>query len=76
MKAPAKRKRSDDKSDQVDSLLMKSLSSLATPDKEEDEEDLFGRQTAMVLRRLCRRDRAQLKLRIQSLLVDAEFPPD
>lgn len=59
----AKRKRAEGNED-VDSLLIKSLQALDEPQKEDDEEDLFGRQVAVVLRRFTARQKAQAKLKI------------
>ena len=58
----------------MDDLLIKNLKALEEPTKVEDEEDLFGRQMAITLRRFPARERAKAKLKIQSLLVEIEFP--
>lgn len=41
---------------------------------EEDEEELFGRQIAIALRRLDPRQKAIAKLKIQSFILETEFP--
>ena len=66
-----KRKRDDQ---EVDDLLIKNLKALEEPTKLEDEEELFGWQMAIILRRFTARQRAHAKLKIQSLLVEIEFP--
>ena len=43
---------------------------------QEDEDELFSRQVAATLHRLANRPKAMVKLRIQQLLVDAEFPDE
>ena len=73
---PLKRKRKDNRASEqeVDNLLFKNLMALEEPSMQDDEEELFGRQVAIILRRLTARQRAQAKLKIQSLLVETEFP--
>ena len=58
----------------MDDLLIKNLKALEEPTKVEDEEDLFGRQMVITLRRFPARERAKAKLKMQSLLVEIEFP--
>ena len=71
---PSKRKRKLDKANEdVDSLLVRNLKALEEP-LQEDEEELFGRQVAIALRRLTARQMAHAKLKIQSILVETEFP--
>ena len=57
----------------MDKLLIKNLKALDEP-RQEDEEEVFGRQVAIVMRRLTPRQKAEAKLKIQRLLVDIEFP--
>ena len=40
-----------------------------------DEEELFGKHVAAVLRRLPNREKAMAKLQIQQVLTNIEFPP-
>jgi len=72
---PLKRKRKDERvNDQdIDKLLVKNLKALDEP-IQEDEEEVFGWQVAIIMRRLTPRQKAQAKLKIQRLLVDIEFP--
>ena len=76
MQPSLKRKRREEQlADEVDTMLMKNLKALDHPTVE-DEEELFGRQVALILRRLPNRQRARVKLNIQAMLVDAEFPEE
>ena len=72
---PSKRKRKGDSLNEVDQLLIKNFTALSES-PEDDEEELFGRQVAIMLRRIAPRQRAYIKLEIQSLLVDAVLPPE
>ena len=62
-------------------LILKSLKALEETVQEqqkviEDEDELFGKQVAMVMRRLNSKQKATAKLRIQQVFLDVEFPPD
>jgi hypothetical protein len=62
-------------------LILKSLKALEETVQEqqkviEDEDELFGKQVAMVMRRLTSKQKATAKLRIQQVFLDVEFPPD
>ena len=62
-------------------LILKSLKALEETVQEqqkviEDEDELFGKQVAMVMRRLSSKQKATAKLRIQQVFLDVEFPPD
>ena len=66
---------------QVSSAILKSLKALEETVQEqqkvgEDEDELFGKQVAMVMRRLDSKQKATAKLRIQQVFLDVEFPPD
>ena len=73
---PPGKKRIVIKLDDVDEAILKSLKDLeekrAQP--QDTEEDLFGKQVAVVLKRLHPRQKAMAKLHIQQLLTDIEFP--
>lgn len=75
------RKRKISKSDEVDELLIRSLSTLQDravqkETKETDAEYLYGQMVCATLQRFNPRQRAAAKLRIQQLLNEIEFPPD
>ena len=68
-------------SNQVSQAILKSLKTLEETVQEqqrviEDEDELFGKQVAMVMRRLTSRQKAMAKLRIQQVFLDVEFPPE
>ena len=56
----------------MDKLLIKNLKALDEP-TQEDEEEAFGRQVAIIMRCLTPRQKAQAKLKIQRMLVEIEF---
>ena len=66
---------------QVSQAILKSLKILEETVHEqqrvvEDEDELFGKQVAMVMRRLTSKQKAMAKLQIQQVFLDVEFPPD
>ncbi|KAL5482216.1 hypothetical protein EMCRGX_G022513 [Ephydatia muelleri] len=65
------------KADQIDELLVKSLTTLQdnkmSKTEECDEDGNFGQQIAATLRRVTPRQKAIAKLRMQQILVDTEF---
>ena len=61
--------------DELESLLMMKLSNMQDPIID-DEDELFGRQIAAVLRRFTKRQKAVAKLRIHNVLLDVEFPEE
>lgn len=80
---PLAKKRKVSKDDVVDEYIIQSLKSIEERRAqrkvgEDDEDELFGRQVAVTLRRLASlsRPKAMVKLRIQQILVDAEFPDE
>ena len=42
--------------------------------RQDDEDELYGRQVAATIRRFTNREKALAKLRIQQVLLDIEFP--
>ena len=61
--------------------ILKSLKSLEDTVQEQqrivdDEDELFGKQVAMVTRRLNSKQKAMAKLRIQQVFLEIEFPPE
>ena len=71
---PSKRKKSR-VGDDVEELLVRNLKQLEER-RGDDEEELFGRTVAATLRRLSQRQRAVAKMRIQTMLLDIEFPEE
>jgi hypothetical protein len=68
-------------SHQVTQAILKSLKALEETVQEQqrvivDEDELFGKQVAMVMQRLNSRQKAVAKLRIQQVFLDIEFPPE
>lgn len=65
------------KADSVETTIMESLVSLREEKHaehlEDDEDVLFGRQIAAVLKRFSNHQKATAKLRIQQVLVETEF---
>ena len=65
------------KADEIDELLVKSLTTLQdnkmSKTEECDEDGYFGQQIAATLRRFTPRQKAIAKLRMQQILVDTEF---
>lgn len=65
----------------VSQAILKSLKTLEETVQEqqrviEDEDELFGKQVAMVMRRLTCKQKAMAKLKIQQVFLDVEFPSD
>lgn len=74
-------RQTDTISKQVNQAILKSLKTIEETVQEhqkviEDEDELFGKQVAMVTRRLDSKQKATAKLRIQQVFLDIEFPPD
>ena len=71
-----KRKDKDKKGEEIDDFLTRNVKALeetcAKP--KDDEEELFGHQVAVNLRRFTARQKAQAKLSIQGVIMDTEFP--
>ena len=66
-----KRKDKNKKGDEIDDLLTRNLKAIEkTCAGPEDEEELFGRHVAANLRCFTARQKAQVKIRIQSVLMD------
>lgn len=66
---------------QMSQDILKSLKILEETVQEQqkiidDEDELFGKQVAMVMRRLNNKQKATAKLRIQQVFLDVEFPPE
>ena len=78
---PRTKDKSTPQSNPVSQAILKSLKALEETVQEqqkivEDEDELFGKQVAMVMRRLSSRQKAMAKLRIQQVFLDVEFPPE
>lgn len=71
---PSKRKKSR-VGDDIEELVVRNLKHLEEH-RGDDEEELFGRTVAATLRRLSQRQRAVAKMRIQTMLLDIEFPEE
>ena len=71
---PSKRKKTR-VGDDVEELLVRNLKHLEER-RADDEEELFGRTVAATLRRFSLRQRAVAKMRIQTMLLDIEFPEE
>ena len=76
-----RRKEKEGVSNEVNQAILKSLKVLEETVQEqqkivEDEDELFGKQVAMVMRRLTMKQKATAKLRIQQVFLDVEFPPE
>lgn len=72
-------KRKRNRNDEIDELLVKSLSSIQekrTKEKTDDEEGYFGKHISETLRRFNARQKALAKLQIQQVLLQLEFPPE
>ena len=69
---PKKRKLKGRQEEMIDNMLLQNLSHMS--EVHEDGEELFGRHVAATLRRMTNHQKAIVKLRIQSILTDAEFP--
>ena len=75
------KKRKISKADEIDELLIKSLSSLqdkaaAEQVPQQDEEGLFGQMVSATIRCLNPRQRAMAKLKIHQFLIETEFPSE
>ena len=76
---PSAKKKKMSLGEEVDVALLRSLKDLEerrARRHEQDEEELFGKHIAAVLRRFSPRQRAQARLRIEQVLIDVEFPDD
>ena len=70
------KKRKIKKGDEVEDLIVHNLQDLNNNRRVEDEDELFGQTIAATLCRFSYRQKAHAKLRIQSLLLDIEFPDE
>ena len=70
---PSKRKKARTEDD-IEEVLVRNLKHLE--ERADDEEELFGKTVAATLRRFSLRQRAVAKMRIQTMLLDIEFPDD
>ena len=59
-------------------MIISSLRSIGDKraQRQDEEDELFGRQVGATLRRLSNRQKSQAKLRIQQILMDVEFPDE
>ena len=71
-----RKKRKVTKSDEVDDYILRSLKDIEEKQaqRQDDEDELYGRQVAATIRRFTNREKALAKLRIQQVLLDIEFP--
>ena len=72
------KKRKVTKSDEVDELILRSLKGIEDKQaqRQDDEDELYGRQVAATMQCFTNREKALAKLHIQQVLLDIEFPAE
>jgi hypothetical protein len=71
---PPHKKPKGNRDSEMDETILKSLQAIQERRKTRDSESLFGEQVAARLRSFDARKREFLKIKIMSLMFDAEFP--
>ena len=77
LSGPSAKKKKTKTADEAEELIIHTLQDLnERRGKVDDEDKHFGRAVAATLHRFSNRQKAYAKLRIQSLLLDIEFPDE